>query len=204
MVSQTIDERIRHITAIIIDQPLEEPFITVDYDTFEYIKESGEVKFKAQIIHTGSICEDFKVVFPFYLIRGGDDKEIARWRQSYIEKVVKSIDWKRVVEVKTDLNVSTRNGISFHTASISEMPKPVDFEKPLSTNLSFSKLQLIQYLQNADIPDDAECRLQFDDGKFYLCLYWSEKGGVYGHRIVDFDLESKKLVDDVWNYMDQN
>ena len=86
MVDPTIDERIRHITAVIIDSPSEEPFITVDYGTFDYVKETGDVKFKAQIIHTGGSCADIDVVFPFYLIRGGNDEEIMRWRKPYEEK----------------------------------------------------------------------------------------------------------------------
>lgn len=86
MVDPTIDERVRHITAVIIDSPSEEPFITVDCGTFDYIKESGDVKFRAKIAHTDGSCTDLDVVFPFYLIRGGDDKEIMRWRKPHEEK----------------------------------------------------------------------------------------------------------------------
>ena len=76
-----------------------------------------------------------------------------------------------------------------------------DFEKPLSTNGPLSKDQLIEYLQQADIPGDAECTLQFDEGKFYLHFYWSEDAGAFGHTAVNFDIESKELIDEAWSYM---
>ena len=79
-----------------------------------------------------------------------------------------------------------------------------DFKKPISTNAPLSKDQLIEYLQKADIPGDAECTLQFDDGKFYLYFYWSEKSGACGHTAVNFDIESKELVEDTWGYMVRN
>ena len=79
-----------------------------------------------------------------------------------------------------------------------------DFKKPISTNAPLSKDQLIEYLQKADIPGDAECTLQFDDGKFYLYFYWSEDAGAFGHTAVNFDIESKELVEDTWGYMVRN
>lgn len=79
-----------------------------------------------------------------------------------------------------------------------------DFKKPLSTNGPLSKDQLIEYLQKADIPGDAECTLQFDDGKFYLYFYWSEKSGACGHTAVNFDIESKELVEDAWSHMEND
>ena len=76
----------------------------------------------------------------------------------------------------------------------------IDFEKPLSTNKPLSKKDLIEYLQKADIPDDAELTLQFDDGVFYLYFYWSESAGAFGHSAVNFDIEAPDLVKDfeIW------
>ena len=79
-----------------------------------------------------------------------------------------------------------------------------DFKKPLSTNGPLSKDQLIEYLQKANIPGDAECTLQFDEGKFYLYFYWSYGPGAYGHTAVNFDIESKELVEDAWSYMEND
>ena len=117
MVDQTIDERIRHITAIIIDKPFEEPFITVDYGTFDYVKGSGNVKFKAQIIHTGGICAEIDVVFPFYLIRGGDDKEIMRWRNNPKQDDEQKLDEPRFpVERVLEIGRALQNEDKWHGA----------------------------------------------------------------------------------------
>ena len=45
----------------------------------------------------------------------------------------------------------------------------VNLEKPLSTSGGLSKKQLIEYLKNADIDDDAQLTLKFDrdSGKYY-------------------------------------
>ena len=74
--------------------------------------------------------------------------------------------------------------------------KTIDLEKPLSTRKSLSKQEFIEYLQKADIPNDADFTLSFDDGVFYLFFYWSESAGAFGHRVVDFDLETPYLVRD--------
>lgn len=88
---------------------------------------------------------------------------------------------------------------SVHTGA--EISRPNQCE-PLSTNVPLSKDQLIEYLHEADIPGDAECTLQFDEGKFYLYFYWSEGPGAFGHTAVSFDVESRELVEDVCNFIE--
>lgn len=71
-------------------------------------------------------------------------------------------------------------------------------EKPLTTNKPLSKKDLIENLQKSDIPDDAECTLQFDEENgFYLYFYWSEDAGAFGHTAVTFDIEKDGLLHDI-------
>ena len=71
-------------------------------------------------------------------------------------------------------------------------------EKPLTTNKPLSKKDLIEYLQNSDIPDDAECTLSFDEENgFYLHFYWSEDAGAFGQTAVTFDIEKDDLLHDI-------
>ena len=73
---------------------------------------------------------------------------------------------------------------------------------PLTTNEPLSKKDLVDCLQKADIPDDAECTLLFDDGKgvFELHFYWSEGAGAFGQQVVSFDVERKFLMIDFLRY----
>lgn len=75
-------------------------------------------------------------------------------------------------------------------------------EMPLTTNRPLSKKDLIDYLQRSDIPDDAECTLEFDDDGFYLHFYWSEDAGAFGQTAVTFDIEKDDLLRDIdfWRY----
>ena len=91
--------------------------------------------------------------------------------------------------------VANGRSFNYNGENITEK-KTFDFEKPLSTRKSLSKQELIEYLQKADIPDDADFTLSFDDGVFYLFFYWSESAGAFGHRAVNFDLETPDLVRD--------
>lgn len=169
----SVDGRIRHITAVLLDSLYSEPFIIVNYETFEYVKETGDIHFKGSIVYgTGGPSNEIDISFPFHFLRDGTDEEIIKWRDNPKYDEPKLID--------------------------------VNLEKPLSTNASLSKDQLIEYLQKADIPGDAECTLQFDDGKFYLYFYWSEGAGAFGHTAVNFDIESKELVSDAWSYMERD
>ena len=62
----------------------------------------------------------------------------------------------------------------------------------LSTIHRISKLELINYLENEDIPDDARLTLKNDNnGVPTLFFYWSDGLGEFGHTAVFFDAEAK-------------
>lgn len=61
----------------------------------------------------------------------------------------------------------------------------------LTTDKRISKRQLMDYLQKADIPDDASLTLKRTDDDFSLFFYWSEGPGAFGETVVKFDAESK-------------
>ena len=62
----------------------------------------------------------------------------------------------------------------------------------LSTVHRISKRELIDYLENEDIPDDASLTLKNDNnGVPTLFFYWSEGPGAFGHIAVFFDAEAK-------------
>lgn len=223
MVDKTIDERIRHITAIIIDQPFEEPFINVNYETFEYVKGTGDIHFKASVVYgTGGPSNEIDISFPFHFLRGGTDEEIIKWRDKrdnpkHDEQKSDEPRFpvERVLEIGRDFqNEDKWHGAHWDTVKLlcdtierlqgKSQQVEVVFDKPLSTNGPLSKDQLIEYLQNADIPGDAECTLLFDNGKFYLYFYWGEDTGACGRAAVNFDIESKELVEDAWSYMEND
>ena len=77
----SIDGRIRHITAMLIYSAYLEPFINVNYETFEYVKGTGDIHFKASVVYgTGGPSNEIDISFPFHFLRGGTDEEIIKWR----------------------------------------------------------------------------------------------------------------------------
>ena len=61
----------------------------------------------------------------------------------------------------------------------------------LTTNKRVSKKDLMNYLLNADIPDDASLTLKRNGDDFSLFFYWSEGPGAFGQTVVKFEAESK-------------
>ncbi len=61
----------------------------------------------------------------------------------------------------------------------------------LTTDKRISKRELMDYLQKADIPDNASLTLKMNGDDFSLFFYWSEGPGAFGETVVKFDAESK-------------
>ena len=61
----------------------------------------------------------------------------------------------------------------------------------LTTNNRVSKKVLMEYLEKADIPDDAILTLRRRDDDFSLFFYWGEGPGAFGETVVKFEAESK-------------
>lgn len=66
----------------------------------------------------------------------------------------------------------------------------------LSTINGISKRELIDYLENSDIPDDANLMLKKNmDGIYILFFRWGDAPKLFGHTVVKFDIESKEVVE---------
>ena len=168
--------RLQHIAAVLIGQPCLEKFIEVKHETIRYEDDKDLVRFNAELkrMMYGGINLD--LCCPFSMLTDMCDYEIIKWRD------------ERMAYTEE------------------EKPKEPDIEKPLSTSGGLSKKQLIEYLQKADIDDDAQLTLKFDrdSGKYYLFFYWSEGPGAFGHRAVDFDIESKEMIEKGWSWLEKD
>lgn len=123
MADQTIDERIRHITAVLLDSTYSEPFIIVNYETFEYVKGSGDIHFKGSIIYgTGGPSNEIDISFPFHFLRDGTDEEIIKWRdnQKCVDpKSDEDIPVERVLEIGRELqNEDKWHGAQYETVKL--------------------------------------------------------------------------------------
>ena len=71
--------------------------------------------------------------------------------------------------------------------------------QPLTTSEILTKADLIKWLQESDIPDEAELTLKLDEptGNLVLWFYWSFMAGAFGDDCVVFNLESKSLTKEI-------
>ena len=66
----------------------------------------------------------------------------------------------------------------------------------LSTDECVTKKDLMEWLKNSDIPDDAELRLRYDDEKlkFVVALGWSYSAGAFQDDVVEFSKAESEWI----------
>ncbi len=188
--------RVRHIVAVLYHHPPREEW-RFRGESIKYEKETDNIHFVGKIRRSAGSSVGIEARFPFSFIDNATDEEIAKWRDSlntaHITPELKS-DYALIEKLEfPDKGVIPLENCTFNGRAMSFNWDNIELG-PLSTKVELSKKQLIEYLQKADIPDDAELTLQFDDGEFYLYFYWSEGAGAFGHRAVNFDIENRELI----------
>lgn len=69
-------------------------------------------------------------------------------------------------------------------------------QEPLKTDNGVTKQEMMEWLKNSDIPDNAELWLMYDEEKkkFFLEFAWSFLAGSFGDAFVDFSYPHSNMV----------